>query len=258
MVSYESEFQARFYGFNNVYEKSLNAMKMVHQGVVERTCLQELMLLEYRPVITYTKQHGLSQVISSAEHIKNDGIDLCLADRGGDVTFHGPGQLVGYPVMLTKNLAETNQPDIGGFIRTLERGLLNAAKQLGVVDAEILPGFTGIWVKTRENKKIVFKKLVAIGIGVSHGVSRHGFAFNLSIEHERYAKHIVPCGLKDRGVITLREVLESSGLEMPGYFAMVALIASSIAHEFSLKLNWDSSSSKEGKNGQQHHHAAIG
>lgn len=253
---------ARFYGFDSSYAPSLAVMNDLHSQVCQGIREPELMLLEYAPVITYTKVHGLAQVRSSVEHINKDGIALELADRGGDITFHGPGQLVGYPIFLLKRLdgSAGAPPDIGSFVRTLERALLHAARELGVSNAELSPGYSGVWVRSTDREHSL-KKLAAIGMRIKNGVSMHGFAFNLTIDHARFTKHIVPCGLEGRGVVSLKEALELVGLEMPETFDIVCTVAESIAKEFSMALkldNFETLRFGENGNGKQHHHAPIG
>jgi lipoate-protein ligase B len=126
------------------------------------------------------------------ELLKRD-IAVYDVDRGGDVTYHGPGQLVGYPIL--KLPAE--RLDYVRYIRDLEQALLNAVRDLGVA-AHLLDGFSGVWVGD--------EKLCAIGVKVdAHGVTSHGFAINVTVDLE-YFGHIVPCGITDKGVTSLDRV----------------------------------------------------
>jgi lipoyl(octanoyl) transferase len=175
-----------------------------------------LLLQEHTPTITVTRSGGTSFVTSSPEALAALGIDLVETDRGGDVTFHGPGQLVGYPVLRLSPPGERG--DLLGYLRALETSLVDAAKRLGIPDAHRVDGMTGVWcdapVVDEETLGCHFNqvsrqecKLTAIGVGVGKGVTRHGFALNMTTDLERYTRHIVPCGLVGRGVTSLERVL---------------------------------------------------
>lgn len=205
-------------------------MREHHERIAHHGALDHLMLLEHAPVITITRQHELKSIKTSEDAIKNDGIELFLADRGGDVTFHGPGQLVGYPIMRVKD-AET-------AIRGLEKALFLSLRSLGLKNIHCQPGFSGIWCKEKVNQKIKLKKLAALGMGLKDGVSKHGFALNIDIDYAPYLRHIIPCGLKDRGVITLKEAFSLESLPMPNNLAIVEEVAQSIADIFYFTLSW--------------------
>lgn len=221
---------ACFFGFATPYEKTLALMHELHEQVVDDKISEQLMLLEHEPVITITRQHEMRSIKTSEEKIKNCGIALCVADRGGDATFHGPGQLVGYPLMKVL--------DIGNYIRSLESALLRAVHRMGIKTAMTIPGFTGIWIRCDDNGRTTLKKLVAIGVGVKNGVSKHGFAINIDIDWRRYTEHIVPCGLQDRGVITLYDLFYKERLEYLTHSAIVRTVSESISETFSLMLTW--------------------
>lgn len=177
-----------------------------------------LLLLEHTPVITTTRSGGTAFVTTSREALAADGIALVETDRGGDVTFHGPGQLVGYPVLRIAPADERARIELVGYVRALEAALVRACVRLGVADAHGADHARGVWcdapVVNEETLGCNFAqvsrqecKLVAIGVGVSRGVTRHGFAFNVTTPLERYTKHIVPCGLVGKGVTSLERVL---------------------------------------------------
>lgn len=170
-----------------------------------------LLLLEHAPVITVTRRGGTAHVFAGAERLAEDGIELFETDRGGDVTFHGPGQLVGYPVL---RLGPTSLGcDVVGYVHDLERGVVEACRALGVADAHAKPErdtegnhLTGVWCRP-PGPLPVDAKLCALGVGLSGGVTRHGFALNVDIELERFTRHVLPCGLAGRGVTSLARVL---------------------------------------------------
>src|SRR5207237_6845967 len=116
------------------------------------------------------------------------GITCLEVDRGGDVTYHGPGQLVGYPIV---DLGPT--PDVGLYLRNLEGCLIDVLADFGIT-AGRLSGYTGVWIGDR--------KIVAIGVKVSQGVTTHGFALNVSTDLSLFT-HILPCGITDKGVTSM-------------------------------------------------------
>ncbi len=153
----------------------------------------QLLLLEHRDTITYTRQHGMQALLMPAAEIACRGIELIETDRGGDVTFHGTGQLVGYPILKLPG-----HMGVVDYVRVLENALIAACVELGVSNAGRMEGKTGVWVGN--------EKLVAIGVGVSRGVTRHGFALNISTDLERFIECITPCGLRGFGVTSLERL----------------------------------------------------
>ena len=158
-----------------------------------------LLLLEHPPVVTLGRNSHAAHLLRPA------GVDVFEVERGGDVTFHGPGQLVGYPIL---DLSGYKQ-DLHWYLRTLEQALIAA---LGILDipAERNPGYTGVWTRG--------KKIVSIGIHVKQWVTWHGFALNVSTDLT-YFNHIVPCGiqgvemtsvLRERGAGSTEQLWEES------------------------------------------------
>ena len=175
-----------------------------------------LLLQDHTPTITTTRTGGTAFVHTPPDVLAASGIHVVETDRGGDVTFHGPGQLVGYPVVRLAPAGE--RADLMGYLRALEGALVRACLKLGVADAHVVDGLTGVWcdapVVDHETLGCNFVqvaradcKLVAIGVGVGQGVTRHGFAINITTDLERYTRHITACGLVGRGVTSLERVL---------------------------------------------------
>lgn len=235
-----SVLSTRFYGFNVRYDAAMDLMHAIHQDVAAHKRSNHLMLLEHEPVITITRQHMYKSLIKSPEEIIRDNIKLSLTDRGGDATFHGPGQLVGYPIIKLRTI-ETNTFDLSWLVRSLERGLLLGLQSFGI-DAEILKGYTGIWIKNDDNSGPSYQKLAAIGLGVKNGASKHGFALNVTIDHAHYCRYLVPCGLKDFGITSLEEVFLKRHLPIPNYSAIVFTLSSFVANELSMELDFSDSS----------------
>lgn len=151
-----------------------------------------LILLEHPPVFTMGKRTAIDHVRWDEATRARHGVDLVAVDRGGDVTYHGPGQLVGYPVVQLASIRR-----VVDYVRALEHLLIDAVATLGI-RAHRVDGFTGVWVGDA--------KLAAIGVRVaSGGITSHGFALNVDPDLTHFAG-IVPCGIADRGVCSLKSL----------------------------------------------------
>ena len=164
-------------------QRDLVAARQAQQGT------DTLLLLEHLPVYTLGKRADPSHVLFDRDQLVARGIEVVEVDRGGDVTYHGPGQLVGYPILSLAGVR-----GVVDYVRALEQVLLRALAALGVA-AQRVPGHTGVWVDEA--------KIAAIGVRVaSGGVTSHGFALNVAPDLSHFAG-IVPCGITDRGVCSL-------------------------------------------------------
>jgi lipoyl(octanoyl) transferase len=158
----------------------------------------QLLLLEHPHVITLgaRNHHSRAHVLATPESLARQGVALFETGRGGDVTYHGPGQLVGYPILeLPKD-----RRDVHRYVRDLEEVLIGAVAEFGITAGRI-PGLTGIWVREQ--------KLAAIGVRISRWVTSHGFALNVSTDLSRFDL-IVPCGIADKGVTSMERLLGRS------------------------------------------------
>jgi lipoyl(octanoyl) transferase len=172
-----------------------------------RSIPDTLLLLEHPHVYTLGRNARAENVLVSPERLAALGAQVFETDRGGDVTYHGPGQLVGYAILdLTQH-----RRDLAWFMRSLEQVLIDTAADFGV-RAERLRGCTGVWVGNA--------KLAAMGVHVSRWVTSHGFAFNVSPDLG-YFEHIVPCGIRDKQVTSLEKLL-SRRVEMDAVAGRVA------------------------------------
>ena len=176
------------------YATALDLQKALEHLVKTGRTGHTLLLLEHPPVITLGRNAGTENIVASREFLAAQGIELFETDRGGDVTFHGPGQLVGYPVFDLRGF----MPRLGAveFVRKVEEALIRVCGDLGVVTGRI-PGLTGVWTENQPPAKIA-----AIGVHISRGVTSHGFALNVTTNLD-YFKLIVPCGIADKPVTSL-------------------------------------------------------
>jgi lipoyl(octanoyl) transferase len=149
----------------------------------------QLLIVEHPHVITMGRNGHSENVLATPDILERSGIELHQTDRGGDVTYHGPGQIVGYPIF---DLREWKR-DVGAYLRALEQVLIETLRDFGIAGAR-MPGATGVWVEGA--------KVAAMGVHISRWVTSHGFALNLDTDLD-YFKYIVPCGLT-RPVTSLR------------------------------------------------------
>jgi lipoyl(octanoyl) transferase len=184
-----------------------------------------LLLLEHPHVYTLGRRGKHSDVLLSPEALAKLGVPLVETDRGGEVTYHGPGQLVAYPVL---DLRESGGPV--AYVRSLEAALVAALGSLGV-PACTLPGLTGVWVRGGAGR--ADRKIGAIGVRITRGVSSHGFALNVNTDLS-YFQHIVACGIEGLEVTSVaRELGGKVDLGRVGQE-----VAGALAHEWGVALRW--------------------
>jgi lipoyl(octanoyl) transferase len=184
-----------------------------------------LLLLEHPHVITLGRNGHLENLLASEEVLSSSGIQFHPTDRGGDITYHGPGQLVGYPIM---DLREWKR-DVGAYVRSLEQVIIDTLAEFGI-SADRVKGCTGVWVNQA--------KIAAIGVHISRWVTSHGFALNVNTDMS-YFQYIVPCGLTkpvtsmaQLGIKTnLEEVSERLAEHFCRIFEMSGLMACGTAEE---------------------------
>lgn len=152
-----------------------------------------LLLVEHPPVYTLGKNGDAENLLASSERLKNKGASFFEIDRGGDITYHGPGQLVGYPILDLGRFFT----DIHRYLRTLEEMIIRTCADYGLSCYRV-EGRTGVWTGKEGNER----KICAMGIRCSRWVTMHGFAFNMNTDLSFFS-HIVPCGIADRGVTSL-------------------------------------------------------
>lgn len=152
-----------------------------------------LLLLEHPPTITLGRNGRRQNLLVTDQILKSRGVELFESDRGGDITFHGPGQLVGYPILKL----EQPERDVHRYMRNLEECLIRALRSFGI-DGVRNEGYTGVWTDRG--------KIAAMGVHLSRWVTRHGFALNVNTDMSFYSL-IVPCGIAGKNVTSMQQLL---------------------------------------------------
>src|SRR5467141_3959218 len=159
-----------------------------------------LLLCEHPHVITQGRNGKRENLLASEHVLRQKGVEFHTTDRGGDITYHGPGQIVGYPIL---NLGAIRR-DVVWYVRMLEEAMIRATSEFAIT-AERVEGKTGIWVRAGSTEE----KLAAIGVHISRWVTSHGFAYNVSTDLRNFDL-IVPCGIADRKATSLEKLLGRS------------------------------------------------
>jgi lipoyl(octanoyl) transferase len=196
-------------------------VELRHQQRIHNT----LLLLEHPPVLTLGRNSQRENILASDELLASKAVQVHEINRGGDVTYHGPGQLVGYPILDLRSF----NPRLGAvdYVRKLEEVLIRACASYGIV-TERIPKRTGVW--TVASGSLKEKKIAAIGVHISRGITSHGFALNVTTDLRDFDL-IVPCGIADRAVTSLENeidtafhtipTLEQAGNTVARHFGMV-------------------------------------
>ena len=178
------------------YREALLYQEDLHKKRAEGKIDDTVIFCEHPPVYTIGKRDSSDDFLSDLKVIAGDGIDVVKADRGGKITYHGPGQLVAYFIF---NIAE-RKLGVKEYVHKIEDVCMKALEKFGI-NAVRDKEHPGLWVND--------KKIVAIGLNISKNVSMHGIALNVDPNMEHY-RHIVPCGIRDRGVTSMKEVLDAA------------------------------------------------
>ena len=194
-------------GYADALAKQEATLEARRRGDVRDT----LLLLEHPPVVTLGSGAHEENLLESAESLGRRGVEVWRARRGGDVTYHGPGQLVGYCIT---DLRARGAVDLHAYLRSIEAALIDAVSVFGV-EAEQIPGMTGVFVRQapdsagRELDPSPRRKLASIGVGVRHWISYHGFALNVCVDLAGFDA-IVPCGLEG---VAMTSLARETGVE---------------------------------------------
>ncbi len=177
------------------------------QGLIS----DQLLLLEHGHVVTLGRNGHMENLLASDEILERAGISFYPTDRGGDVTYHGPGQLVGYPILDLRDWKR----DVGAYVRGVEQAIIDTLAEFGIA-GERVAKLTGVWVDGR--------KIAAIGVHLSRWVTSHGFALNVSTDLS-YFHYIVPCGLTkpvtSMAQLGVRASVEETGRILAGHFGRI-------------------------------------
>jgi lipoyl(octanoyl) transferase len=230
-------------GYGDGLRLQAELVRLRQAGRVENT----LLLLEHPAVLTLGRNAKRANVLATDELLAAGGVELHEIDRGGDVTYHGPGQLVGYPIFDLRSLRNPVSGRRLGpvdFVRLMEEALIRVCAVYGV-PAKRIPGLTGVWCppdgrvldESSGNRPASEGKIAAIGIHVSRGVTSHGFAFNVTTDLRDF-ELIVPCGIADHPVTSLeKEILGKEIAAGAAQIPSLEEVGEQAARQFGLVLN---------------------
>lgn len=177
------------------YFKGLSSQREIHKRVSSGLYRGFLLLVEHMPVVTIGRFGDENNVLLSGEEMKRRGVEVWRVERGGDVTFHGPGQLVGYPILNLRDF----KLGVKSYIYLIEETLIGVIRKFGI-RGERIKDHTGVWVGR--------EKIAAIGVYVKNGITMHGFALNVNIDLN-YFSFIIPCGISNMGITSMKKILGS-------------------------------------------------
>ena len=175
------------------YEQALDLQRRLVAEQKNGTGTDTLLLLEHPPIVTLGRRANEANILASPEALARQGIAVYKVDRGGDVTYHGPGQLVGYPIIDLRHFRR----DIRWYVGSLAQALIRTLAEFGI-DSAYRPEYPGVWVGD--------EKIAAIGAHISSWITSHGFAMNVD-PNMQHRELIIPCGLHDKGVTSLSRLL---------------------------------------------------
>jgi lipoate-protein ligase B len=200
------------------YGEALEYQRAVARARISGEISQDVLLLvEHPPVVTLGRSSKERHLLASPELLASRGIELFEVERGGDVTFHGPGQLVGYPIIDLKR----HRRDLHWYLRTLEAALIEALAKFGI-PAERNPGFTGVWTRGR--------KIASIGVHARDWVTWHGFALNVRTDLS-YFDVMVPCGIE---AVTMTSIAREVGGNSADMSRVESAVIAGLASAFTL------------------------
>jgi len=197
------------------YENALRLQRNLAEARLKGEVPDVILLLEHPPVLTIGTSGGESDILASTETLSQENMSVVPTDRGGGITYHGPGQLVCYPIFDLRNKGK----DIHQYVRNLEEVIIRTLASLSVAACRI-PGYPGIWVGN--------EKVCAVGIQVTKWVTRHGFALNVN-NNLKHFSYIRACGIPDKGVISISHLV--------GHKLQIEAILPSLLKSFSQVFN---------------------
>lgn len=222
-----------------------------------------LLLVEHDPVITLGRNAKRENIVASAEQLRQQGVELFEINRGGDVTYHGPGQLVGYPICDLRGLPPKIDPESGEpkrigaveYVRRLEEVLIRVCAEYGI-GTQRVKGLTGVWTQAgsptlspesavelahaQAKPERVEKKIAAIGVHISRAVTSHGFALNVTTDLDHF-QLIVPCGISDKPVTSMARELGAApapGGRSLDFATLGPVVTRQFGNVFGLQILW--------------------
>lgn len=174
------------------YRKAYAIQEKIHQGCYENRIQDTILFQENEPIFTLGRNSSDIHLLRTKEELKDLGIDIAYVDRGGDITYHGPGQLVISPILHLRDYTMS----VHQYLRNLEETVIRLLQKYNI-EGQRIPGSSGVWVGS--------EKIAALGIAVQHGITRHGIAINVDPDLTHFS-YIVPCGIQDRGVTSLKKL----------------------------------------------------
>ncbi len=180
--------------------------ELVKQNIETINQRHYLLFCEHNPVYTLGKSGSMDNLLLSEQELNQKGIEFFKINRGGDITFHGPGQIVGYPIFDL----DCFFTDVHKYVRYLEEAIIRTIAEYDLIGVR-KEGFTGVWLEPNE-KEDVFRKICAIGVHLSRWVTMHGFAFNVNTDLQ-YFQNIIPCGINDENK-TVTSLQKELGFEL--------------------------------------------
>ena len=204
--------------------------EMVAARVEDPELVDEILLLEHPPTYTLGRSGKLDHLLLSETEWEAQGFTVRWVDRGGDITYHGPGQLVGYPIINLKRLFHVqgfDKPDFHRYLRNLEEAIIQTLADFDIVGWRY-DAYTGVWVDRPDGPR----KIAAIGVRVNaKGISSHGFALNVNPDMTHFG-NIVPCGISEHGLVSMAEILARPLATT----ALLQPICDAFAHVFETKV----------------------
>lgn len=223
------------------YETALKLQQSLVELRKQDRIADTLLLLEHPPVITLGRNAKSENLRASAEQLSARGVQLFECNRGGDITFHGPGQLVGYPIFNLRAFTDEHghRKTLGAvdFVRRMEEALIRTCGDLGI-PTERVKGLTGVW--TTPEKSHEQAKIAAIGVHISRAVTSHGFALNVNSDLD-YFNLIIPCGIPDKPITSIeKEIRERRTLrdEIPTLQEVAHAAARNFGRVFQKQTLW--------------------
>jgi lipoyl(octanoyl) transferase len=205
------------------YPEALQLQEKIFQLRIKKNAADTLLIVEHPPVITLGIRGKISNVLASRDDLNKMKVSIHQINRGGDITYHGPGQIVGYPIFDLKE----SHISVKEFVNKIENALIDLLKKEFEIFAKSGgKDYTGVWVGD--------EKIAAIGIAVQHGITMHGFAFNVNTNLAHF-QWINPCGISDKGVTSLEKILgkkqDFEGLEkmVAAYFCKTFCVEQNVA-----------------------------